>query len=207
MQRFRGILSNSLMMTATILFSGCTTDESEYKQPAPSPGPVEEVHGTHKPGPHGGQLLDLGEHKYMAEVVFKEDAPKSITVYLIEHDDNSKTVVSGDEKLTINGLKVDGQETSLVFAAKPQEGDAEGKTSRFEVSGDGIPAGIEDMHELEDGTFSVMIDGTSYDGTFEHDHDDDQDDDNEHSKRNDDDNDKNHHDHDKDEDHKGEKKQ
>ncbi|MCH7685468.1 MAG: hypothetical protein IH899_02095 [Planctomycetes bacterium] len=201
MQRLRGILTYSLMMTAAILFAGCTTDEPEYKKPAPSSDPIEEVHGTHKPGPHGGQLLDLGEHEYMAEVVFKEDDPKSITVYLIEHDDNSKAVVSGDEKLTINGLKVDGQETSLTLSAKPQEGDAIGKTSRFEVSGDDIPEGIEDMHELEDGTFSVMIDGKSYSSTIEHDHDDD------HDHEHETDDDKNHHDHDKDDDHQGEKKQ
>ena len=199
MRRLRGILTYSLMMTATILFAGCSTDETEYKKPAPSSDPIEEVHGTHKPGPHGGQLLDLGEHEYMAEVVFNEDAPKSITVYLIEHDDNSKTVLSADEKLTINGLKVDGQEISLTLAAKPQEGDADGKTSRFEISGDDIPEGIEDMHELEDGRFSVMIDGKSYSGTIEHDHDDDHD--HEH------DDDTNHHDHDKDDDHQGEKKE
>jgi hypothetical protein len=201
MQRLNRILLNSLMMTATILLAGCNSNESDFKKPVPSKGPVEEVHGTHKPGPHGGQLLDLGEHEFMAEVVFKEDNPKSITIYLIEHDDNSKIAVSNDQKLTINGLKVDGQETSLTLAAKPQEGDAEGNASRFEVSGDGIPKGIEDMHELEDGTFSVMINGKSYSGTIEHDHDDDHD--HEHDK----DNDKKHHNHDKDEDHKEEKKQ
>ena len=201
MQRLRGILSGSLMITATILIAGCTSEDNEYTKPTPSSDPVKEVHGTHKPGPHGGQLLDLGEHEFMAEVVFKEDDPKSITVYLIEHDDTSKTVLSDDEKLTINGLKVDGQETSLTLTANPQEGDADGKTSRFGLSGDGIPEGIEDMHELENGTFNVMINGKSYSGTIEHDHDEDHD--HEHSE----DNDKNHHDHDKDEDHKGEKKQ
>ena len=206
MQRSRGIYSYSLLMTATLLFAGCAKNESEFKKPTPSSDPIEEVHGTHKPGPHGGQLLDLGEHEFMAEVVFKEDDPKSITVYLIEHDDNSKIVVSDDEKLTINGLKVDGQEISLTLTALPQEGDADGQTSRFEVSGDGIPEGIEDMHELGDGTFSVTINDKSYSGTIEHEHDHDDDHDDEHDK--DDDDDKNHHDHDKDDDkdHKGEKK-
>ena len=60
MQNLRGIISNSLMITATILIAGCSSDESEFKKPTPGSGPVEEVHGTHKPGPHGGQLLDLG---------------------------------------------------------------------------------------------------------------------------------------------------
>jgi len=204
MQRLRGIFTYSLMMTAIIFFAGCTTDESEYKKPVSDPGPVEEVHGTHKPGPHGGQLLDLGEHEFMAEVVFKEDDPKSITIFLIEHDDNNKTVLTSDEKLTINGLKVDGQEISLDLVAKPQEGDADGKTSRFEVSGDGIPEGIEDMHELGDGTFSVTINDKSYSGTIEHEHDHDDDHDGDHDKGDD----KDHHDHDKDDDkdHKGEKK-
>jgi hypothetical protein len=203
MQRLRGIFSISLMMTATILIAGCNSDESDFKKPTPSSGPVEEVHGTHKPGPHGGQLLDLGEHEFMAEVVFNEDDPKSITVYLIEHDDTSKTVVSDDDKLTINGLKIDGQETSLTLTANPQEGDADGKTSRFGLTGDGIPEGIEDLHELEDGTFSVMINGKSYSGTIEHDHDDHDSDEKHHDHDKDDD--KKHHDHDKDEDHKGEK--
>ena len=175
----------------------------------------------HKPGPHGGQLLDLGEHEFMAEVVFHEDDPKSITIYLIDHDDNTKAVLTKDENLTINGLKADGKEISLTLVSKPLEGEADGDTSRFEITGDGIPAGIEDMHELGDGTFSVMINEKSYSGTIEHAHEDGEEheahgDEKHHDKDGDEgkhhdkgDDDKKHHDGDKDDDkdHQDEKKE
>lgn len=183
MQQFRWTMNGSLTVAMLVALAGCNSDDTDYKKPAGDSGPVKEVHGTHKPGPHGGKLLDLGDHEFMAEVVFKEDDPKTITVYLIDHNDNSKAVFTGDQELKINGLKVGDSEVSLTLASKPQEGDPEGKTSRFEVSGESIPAEIEDMHELENGQFTVTINDIPYSGTIEHD---DHDEDHEHHKDHDD---------------------
>lgn len=166
----------AVALGALILTAGCrkSKDEGEYRL-AEEQGEPER---THAQGPHGGETFDLGHnHNFRFELIFDEKEPRTLTIYLLEHDTDDP-IYSDQKELTIQGIKADGKELSLTLQAAPQEKDKEGMTSRFQATGEQIPTAIEDDHELAGGRFSVTVGGTSYMGTIEghghgehHDHD------------------------------------
>lgn len=84
-------------------------------------------HGhSHEHGPHGGDLLELGDEEYHAEVVHDEE---SVTVYVL--DGNAKEAVAIDApNVTIN-LKQEDRPVQFELPAAPQEKDPAGSASRF----------------------------------------------------------------------------
>lgn len=124
----------------------------------------EHAHEEH--GPHEGELIELGGGKYHAELVH-DDATHQVTIYLLGEDAKTAAPVA-EESLIINAL-ADGKPQSFTLAAKPLEGESDGKTSRFELADEGLTKAIDDAKSKA--RFSITIDGRPYSGSIEaHDH-------------------------------------
>jgi hypothetical protein len=157
-----------LTLAAFAWTTGCS-------QNGPAPAKVEHAHdheheghahehGEH--GPHEGDLIELGGGKYHAEVVHDDDT-KLVTIYLLAEDAKSPTAIAEDS-LVIHAV-VDGRPQKFVLPAKPQEGDAEGQTSRFETADGALVAALDNA--ASKANFSVTIAGRPYAGSIEaHDH-------------------------------------
>lgn len=120
--------------------SGC-------EKPAPAPtAPAAQVnkkdgdhdHGDHghehaDSGPHNGQIIELGDDEYHAELVH-DDATHTITIYLLDGS-AEKSVTTPASEVTLNVVTKDKpQQFSL--AAKPQPEDAAGTSTCFELISD-----------------------------------------------------------------------
>ncbi len=154
-------------------------------------------HGEHahpEEGPHGGELIELGNEEYHAELVHPhghdddahahadgDEAHKDaahedshadhdhagITVYIL--DGSAKQAVAIDATEIVLNLSHDGQPEQFKLAAMPTKEDAEGKSSRFASDDKDL---LEHFHEeAVEGTLVLMIEGKSYRGKMSHDHD------------------------------------
>lgn len=165
----RNLLGCGVCMLAVALFVGCSKKEEvstyENAPPAASGGEEDHEHEHVHEAPHGGTLVELGEHAYNAEVVLDE-AQNKVTIYLLgAHAESAQPVAQPEITLK---LTADGEPAEYKLAAAPQEGDPEGMASRFEIADESLVDTLE-MHEGIKATFDISIDGTNYTGTFQHD--------------------------------------
>lgn len=123
----------------------------------------QDAHGHPDHGPHDGELIELGNEAFHAEVVHDE---AEVAIYVL---DSSATKAEAIEagSLTLS-LKHDGQVKQFDLAASADSDDPPGKASRF-ISSD---ATLRDWlnHEAE-GALTIQIQGKSYTGNLAHDHD------------------------------------
>lgn len=84
---------------------------------------------AHKPGTHGGSILEIGRDNYHAEAVFERGG--KIRLYMLGKDE-AKVMEVEDQTLTAY-IRVQGENdaSSLLFKPEPQPDDAAGKTSQF----------------------------------------------------------------------------
>lgn len=113
-------------------------------------------------GPHGGELIELGNEEYHAELTHENEA----VVYLL--DGAAKAAAPSDAaEVTIN-LSHDGTAEQFRLAASRDATDPEGKSSRF-TSND-----AELLKDLQEGhaevALVVTINGKQYRGNLEHEH-------------------------------------
>lgn len=121
--------------TALALLIGCGggNEYQEFKaddiKPA-DPGAHDHSHdhGEHHEAPHGGTLVELGDHQYHAEIAWDEKA-KTITIYVLDGEAEKAVPIDAAELELAIGTGDDAKRHKL--AAKPQEGDGDGKSSRF----------------------------------------------------------------------------
>jgi hypothetical protein len=120
------------------------------------------AHASH--GPHGGEIIELGNEQYHAELVHDDS---SVVIYLL--DSSAKTGVPIESKeLTIN-LKGEGQPRQFKLAAVPEPGDPAGAASKFASSDPQLARWICD--EQAEPKLVLEINGTAYRGSLAHDHD------------------------------------
>ena len=104
---------------------------------APVPDPVAPGdHGGHPhTAPHGGTLIELGEHAYNVEFV-RDSATGKIIAYILDgHAENFVRIKA--PSFTINfTLGADTRELSLRAAANSATGETVGDTSQFEAQAD-----------------------------------------------------------------------
>src|SRR5262245_42443193 len=113
-----------------LLTAGCDNSKNEFKTAKqldtgkPTHGIDDHDHGA---GPHGGAIVELGADEYHAEVVLDPKA-HALRVYMLGGDAKTPALVAVAE------LKiVTGENQSLTLKAAPQEGEAAGKSSLFEL--------------------------------------------------------------------------
>lgn len=131
--------ANMWMLSATVMlgFSGCGGDQKgdlrtfdKVKDAAPEAEHGHHGHEGHAHGPHDGELVELGEEEFHAEVAFDEENHK-IVLYVLGPDAKANVAIEAQE-LTLEIPGKDSPAAHLMTAA-PQEGDGEGKSSRFEI--------------------------------------------------------------------------
>jgi YHS domain-containing protein len=93
-----------------------------------TPSQAEAEH-AHKPGDHGGIIVEIGRDNYHAEAVFEKGGV--LRLYTLGKDEAKIQEV---ESQTLTGyVKPEGgtESTSFLLKPAPQPGDTEGKTSQF----------------------------------------------------------------------------
>ncbi len=135
MLRTFSLMSLGLAALALVAVAGCqqATDApppaDNDKQEVKAPGPAKEGEHGHKPGQHGGNIVEIGRDNYHAEVVFEKDG--IVRLYMLGKDEAKVLEVEGQ---TLKAYaKPDGGSESAPFDVKPAptKEDAPGKTSQF----------------------------------------------------------------------------
>lgn len=150
------------VMSAAGLFSGmvgCDSGKSDYKKAdeikkAPA---AHDEHDHAAKGPHGGSLVELGAEQFHAEVVLDHDA-HVLRVFMFGPDAKTAAPVAATEL----SIASEGKE-AWKLKAVPQEGDGDGKTSRFELIDDAI---VHDLLEAKflHGDLRITIGDTPFSG-------------------------------------------
>ncbi len=166
MKRFEYLM----IIFAAIVFIGCESDT----QTADSTGThthadgsthdnhVEKTH-SHDDAPHGGTIADWGGGKYHVEFTVNHDQQQA-TVYILGSDATTAAPIAAEE---IN-LAIASPEIQIALKAQPQDGEAEGTSSRFVGTHENL--GI--VQEYEGKIYGNVAD-TAYSGDFKevpHDH-------------------------------------
>ncbi len=157
------ILGLSLISASGCSESGTTGSGNTISELPPEAGGHEE-HAHPSEGPHHGDLVELGNEDYHAEVVHGEVG--SVTVYILDSTAKAEVPIDAIE-LMINVLH-DGKAEQFKLVAERQETDPEGKSSRFSLKDEELAGDL----DATDATAKlvVTIDGKSYSGKIEHHH-------------------------------------
>ncbi|HZT78865.1 MAG TPA: hypothetical protein VFA26_01480 [Gemmataceae bacterium] len=119
---------------AAALYAGCNQSNSPTPPVAEATAkadadPKKAEEHPHKPGQHGGIIVEIGRDNYHAEAVFEKGGV--VRVYLLGKDEARVQEV---EKQTLTAYvkrEQDTESSAIALKPTPQEGDAEGKTSLF----------------------------------------------------------------------------
>ena len=166
-------LSLSLAGLAVFAMVGCTEPDaskalSNGSSTVTTEGPPETTaHAEHahpSEGPHHGDLVELGNEEYHAEVVHGEGG--SVSVYIL--DSAAKLAVPIDAaELTIN-ITHDGNAEQFKLPADRDASDPDGKSSRFTLKDEELSADL-DSHDVA-ARLAVTIEGKAFSGKIVHDH-------------------------------------
>lgn len=146
-----------------LALGGCNKESATAPTQDDQVAAIEHDHEHPSSGPHGGELVELGNEQYHAEVV--HDA--NVTVYLL--DGAAKAAVAVPDAAPVVNISHDGKAEQFKLTANPLAEDPAGASSRF-VSDD-----AELLTDLKEGhaeaQFVFTIEGTQYRGALHHDHD------------------------------------
>jgi hypothetical protein len=126
----RYLFHTLLSVAVCAALAGCNHhDESAHAQQ--HDGEHGHVHAAHpEEGPHHGELIELGEEEYHAELIH-DDASHTITLYLL--DSAAKNAVPIDAQPLLLNLVVSGSPVQFSVPPAPQQGDPTGKASCFRL--------------------------------------------------------------------------
>ena len=167
-QRFKRFASLVVMVAFSSLV-GCSDADTRSTTTISGPPPATDSHEGHDhahptEGPHHGDLVELGNEEFHAEVIHGEAG--SVTVHIL--DSAAKVAVPIDvTELTIN-ISHDGKAEQFKLSAERESTDPEGKCSRFSIKDEELASDL-DSHDAT-AKLVVSIDGKSYSGRIEHQH-------------------------------------
>ena len=115
-------------------------------------------------GPHHGDLIELGDEEYHAELVHGEDG--AITVYIL--DGTAKVAVPIDATEIAVNISHDGNAEQFKLLAERESTDPEGMSSRFSIKDTDLASDLDDDHTT--GKLVVTIGGKPYSGKLVHNH-------------------------------------
>ena len=151
-------LSHSFLgVLALLAFVGCSKS-------TPPPAPLATSQHDHpEEGPHHGELIELSDGDYHAELVHDEDA-NAVVIYLLDGKAKDK-VTSTEQELVLN-LVVDGKPTQFTLAADPEPSDPKDESSKFQAASEELSKAIHASGTK--GRLNVTIGGKPLVGSFEH---------------------------------------
>jgi hypothetical protein len=156
------ILAGGLALFALAFAVGCSSPVTTGPKGSAKPTKSEKEEHSHGEGPHGGAVADWGGGKFHIEFTVDHDKQEG-TVFILAGDAKKAAPIKakdGQISASITGLKDKGT-FEVVLKAAPQQGDPEGKSSRF--VGKHEKFGV--VQEFE-GTVIGEDDGTPYTGKF-----------------------------------------
>ncbi len=124
-------------------------------------------HGHASAGPHKGQLIELGEEEYHAELVH-DDAAHKIEIYLLDGE-AKKGVAIADAEILLN-VAASGGPMQFKLPAEKLAEDPEGQSSHFVLVDEKLCEAMDDKETTA--RLSVTIAGKQYVGKISHDQDD-----------------------------------
>jgi hypothetical protein len=161
MRRTALFVGTGLFVLGLVVLAGCNNsgdpkppDTKVEIQPPPAKKP--EAEHAHKPGQHGGIIVEIGRDNYHAEAVFARDGV--VRVYTLGKDE---AVVQEVESQTLTAYaRGDGDTEAVEFTlkAEPRADDAAGKTSQFVGT---LPEPLRGRH-VEVTVPTIRIEGTRY---------------------------------------------
>lgn len=119
----------------------------------------------HEHGPHDGVLVELGDEEYHGEIVDDQKTGK-VTVYLL--DSKAKEAVAIEAKEVQINVRKGGKPEQFRLKAKPQDKDAKGKSSRFELDSRNLIKLLDD--EKAECRLRVVIKGRLFNAKIAHHH-------------------------------------
>lgn len=174
MKNTRFTLLSATVLLSTSVMVGCgdktaeqsatqqsgRTSESDHGHPHDGEGDHDDSHKVeghaHGAGPHDGTIADWGGGKYHCEFTVDHDK-KEATVYVLGSDEKTATPIAAESIL----LTIKEPSMQVDLQPVPMEGEANGKSSRFAGTHDGLATVME-----YEGTMSAVVDGTPYAGNF-----------------------------------------
>lgn len=144
----------ALLLTALVV-AGCNNT-------VPPKAPVADAHDHPTEGPHHGDLVELGNEEYHAEIVHGDGG--EVTVYILDSK-AAKAVPITAKDVTIN-LSHDGKAEQFKLPAAPDAGDPEGKSSRFRLKDKELASDLDTKGT--NAKIVIVIDSKSYSGKIEH---------------------------------------
>lgn len=126
----------------------------------------EDAHNHPVEGPHHGDLVELGNEEFHAEVVHDHESG-SLSVYILDGSATKEVAIDAKE-LTIN-VTDDGTPKQFTLTAQPAAGDEDGLASHFVSDSSELAAHLDE--EGNRPRLVVTINGKSYRGSIEHAHD------------------------------------
>ena len=171
------------LLALSVSLTGCGDKAAESKkEKAASAAPSHDSHDGHDhgeddaahqhsvEGPHGGQLIELGDKAFQAEMV-QDEKTNTITIHLLDAT-GKKAVATAQAEITLQLLR-DGKFIKYVLKAVPGKDTA----SEFKIVDKSLSESLCHDEKIQ-GRLQVTIDGKAYTGNIKlsgHDHDDDHD--------------------------------
>ena len=113
-------------------------------------------------GPHGGELIELGDEDYHVEM---DHAGDQLVLYVL--DGAAANPVAIEAKTLTVSLKHDGAVRAFDVSAWPQSSDPVGRVSRYRSDDAEL---VQWLQEEAEGVVVIEIDGRSYNAELRHDH-------------------------------------
>ena len=160
------------LLAASVSLSGCGNKPAESEDAPLSCDGAEHLHPTE--GPHGGDLIELGNEEYHAELL-RDEKTNTVTVHLLDGP-AKKSVAIAEPEITLQLLR-DGKFTKYTLkAVQSKDASGKGAASEFKIVDQSLTEAL--CHdEKTQGKLQVTIDGKPYTGDVklsghDHDHDD-----------------------------------
>ncbi|MDP1797670.1 MAG: hypothetical protein Q8K78_09325 [Planctomycetaceae bacterium] len=155
-------LASLTLVASTAFIVGCPAPAPPAPKPItpvtqPITAPKDATkHAAHGEGPHEGAVADWGGGKYHVEFTVDHDKQEA-TVYVLGDDEKTAAPIKAEKIL----LSINAPKFQVDLVAAPQEGEADGKASRFV----GKHESLGKVQEFA-GSISGEVEGTPYVGDF-----------------------------------------
>lgn len=167
---FRRSCELALIAAFAMIVTGCTSGDSEFTEVSHDESEVGHEdhnghgHGAH--GPNGGDIVEVGNEEFHAEVVVDEEEHR-IDVFILGSDAKTAKPIAASE-ISIN-FKHGDEIEEFKLAASALDGEAEGQASKFTITDEEL---FEELHEHPEGATLNFSDGDqALTGTVIHSHD------------------------------------
>lgn len=165
------LLQRSLELTLVTAFalvlSGCAGGDTEFTEVGHDESEVaDDDHGHGHHGPNGGEIVEVGNEEFHAEVVVDE-ASHQVDIYILGSDAQTAKPIEATE-ISLS-FKHGDEIEDFKLSAAPLDGESDGQSSKFTLTSEEL---FEELHEHSEGaTLTFTAGEETLTGTVTHSHD------------------------------------